>query len=352
MTDNIINAIIRGKIVQIPHTDRGIKLYLLRIIEDGRKMTSKERVKKAIKLQGPDRTPILIYNQDFDQSDIVVCNIIDHFQGEDRSSSEYGFVWERFDGTMGQPKDSVIHDLSELDDYKFPNAKVEGRFDLAFDRMKTYGDDKYYIGNLFLSGFTIMTFLYGFENTLCDLCLDEEGLEKLADGVFGFEEEVIREAAGKGFSAIGFFDDWGTQQQLMISGECWRRFFKPRYKKQFDLCHELGMDVFFHSCGYIHEIIGDLFEIGVDMLNVSQPNLFDMKKLGSEFGGKGCFVCPVSYQTTSLSGTREDIFHDVREMRDNIGCYNGGLIGYIEEYSVMGMSSDNYQACKDAFLEK
>ena len=315
-------------------------------------MTSKERVKKAIRFEKPDRTPVLIYNQDFMESDVIVCNIIDHFLGEKRDHSEYGFVWERFDGTMGQPRDTVIKSPEDIVDYRTPDPKLESRFDLAYDRMKTYGDDKYYIGNLFLSGFTIMTFLYGFENTLCDLCLGSEELEKLADAVFGFEEQVIREAAGKGFSAIGFFDDWGTQQQLMISGELWRKFFKPRYKKQFDLCHSLGMDVFFHSCGYIYEIIGDLIEAGVDMLNVSQPNLFDMKKLGEDFGGKVCFVCPVSYQTTSLSGTKEDIFRDVREMRRNLGCYGGGLIGYVEEYSVMGMSAENYQACKDAFWEE
>ena len=57
------------------------------------------------------------------------------------------------------------------------------------------------------------------------------------------------------------------------------------------------------------------------MLNVSQPNLFDVKQLGKEFGEKICFVCPVGYQTTSLSGTRADIFHDVKIMRENLGCY-------------------------------
>lgn len=137
----------------------------------------------------------------------------------------------------------------------------------------------------------------------------------------------------------------------MISADTWRKFFKPRYKRQFDLCHSLGMDVYFHCCGYIYDIIEDFIEIGVDMMNISQPNLFDMEQLGRAFGGKVCFVCPVSYQTTSLSGTREDIFRDVKILRDNLGCYHGGLIGYVEEYSSIGMSEENYQACKEAFFE-
>lgn len=88
----------------------------------------------------------------------------------------------------------------------------------------------------------------------------------------------------------------------------------------------------------------------MDVLNISQPNLFDIRQLGREFGGKVCFICPVSYQTTSLSGNREDIFRDVQEMYDNLGIYNGGFIGYVEEYSSIGMSDENYQACKDAFF--
>ena len=315
-------------------------------------MTSKERVKRAIHFQNPDRLPILMFNKDLEEGDIILCDVVEHLGGENRNVSEYGFVWERFDATMGQPKERLIMDLDEVGSFVFPDSKRPGRFNKAYERMVQYGEDKYYIANLFITGFNVMTFLYGFEDTLCDLYTDPQQLEQLADGIFGFEEAVIQEAAGKGFDAVGFFDDWGAQNQLMISPEIWRTFFKPRYKKQFDLCHSLGMDVYFHSCGYVYDIIGDLAEIGVDMMNVSQPNLFDMEQLGREFGGKVCFVCPVSYQTTSISGTREEIFRDVQILKSQLGAQGGGLIGYIEEYSCMGMSDANYQACKDAFFEK
>lgn len=314
------------------------------------KMTSKERVQRAIRFRNPDRIPVVMFNRDLEEGDIIICDVVQHFGGEKKDTSEFGFVWDNLDDTMGQPKEALIEDMDDFDSYVFPDPKRSDRFDHAFKLMQTYGDEKYYVAALALSGFTIMTFLRGFEDTLCDLCSEPEALEPLADGVFGFEEEVIREAAGKGFSAVAFFDDWGTQDNLMISPKLWREYFKPRYKKQFDLCHALGMDVYFHCCGYIQDIIGDFIELGVDMLNISQPNLFDMEKLGREFGGKVCFICPVSYQTTSISGTRADIFRDVKLLRDNLGCYNGGLIGYVEEYSSMGMSEENYQACKDAFF--
>lgn len=315
-------------------------------------MTSRERVKRAIRFKKPDRLPVVMFNRDFEEGDIIICDIIKHFQGAKKDRSEYGFSWERLDGTMGQPRNIVLSDWEQLETLPFPEAKNPDRFAQAFEKRKAFGDEKYYVASLCLSGFTVMTFLRGFENAVCDLYEEPEMMEKLAEKVFGFEEQVIREAAGKGFSAIGFFDDWGTQDRLLIDGKKWRDFFKPLYKRQFDLCHSLGMDVYFHCCGYIYDIIPDFIELGVDMLNISQPNLFDIPKLGREFGGKVCFVCPVSYQTTSITGTREDIFRDVQILKDNLGCENGGLIGYVEEYSSMGMSEENYQACKEAFFSR
>lgn len=314
-------------------------------------MTAKERVNRAIHFEYPDRVPVLYFNRDFADSDMIMVDVVKHFNGENRDTSEFGFVWERHDGTMGQPKTNLIQEWEDLAEYTFPDPLAPDRFDDAITKMKQYGDDKYYVAGLSLSGFTVMTFLRGFENTLMDLYIDPENIAVLADKVFGFEEEVIRQSAAQGFSAVAFFDDWGMQNRLIISADMWRKFFKPRYKRQFDLCHSLGMAVYFHCCGYIYEIIGDFIEIGVDILNLSQPNIFDIEQLGQEYGGKVCFLCPVSYQTTSLSGTKEDIYRDVKCLVDNLGNYNGGLIGYVEEYDSIGLSDENYNYCKSAFSE-
>ena len=314
-------------------------------------MTEKERVDRAVHCNNPDRVPVLFFNKDFAQSDIIIADVVQHFNGENRDISEFGFVWERHDDTMGQPETNLIDDWSGFDSYTFPNPGNTERFDEAKEKMDRYGPDKYYVAGLSLSGFTVMTFLRGFENTLVELYTDIENINRLADGVFGFEEEIIRRCAEQGFSAVAFFDDWGTQNSLIISAELWREFFKPRYKRQFDLCHSLGLDVYFHCCGYIYDIIGDLIEIGVDILNLSQPNIFDIEQLGRDFGGKVCFLCPVSYQTTSLTGTKEDIYQEVKRLTDNLGCYRGGLIGYMEEYASIGLSDENYRYCKEAFYE-
>ena len=48
-------------------------------------------------------------------------------------------------------------------------------------------------------------------------------------------------------------------------------------------------------------------------------------------------MMPISYQTVSISGTPEEIYAEARRLYDSLGTPKGGFIGYVEEYSVMGM---------------
>jgi uroporphyrinogen decarboxylase len=65
--------------------------------------------------------------------------------------------------------------------------------------------------------------------------------------------------------------------------------------------------------------------------------------------GRMSFLMPISYQTVSISGTPEDIHNEARRMHRALATEAGGFIGYVEEYSCMGMSERNYQACIQAF---
>jgi len=287
-------------------------------------------------------------NRDQELSDIVMVDVVRHFLGGKKDRSEWGFRWERRDRTMGQPREPVIREWADLDGFRAPDPQDPARFDQVAPTRERYGE-RYYCASLVLSGFTLMSFLRGFSPLLADLYAERGRVEQLAEMVFGFEEAVIRLLARHGFDGVSFYDDWGTQSGLIISPALWREFFKPRYRRQFALAHEQGLDVYFHCCGAVAELVPDLIESGVDLLNLGQPNLFDIAELGRSCGGKVCFVLPVSYQTTSISGSREDIFRVVQDYRRHLGGPDGGLIGYIEEYESIGLSEQNYQACIDAF---
>jgi uroporphyrinogen decarboxylase len=314
-------------------------------------MGSKELVRKAIEFRGPERIPVS-YPYDLRISDIVNVEVVRNYLGPDGSLSEWGFEWEKLDGalTMGQPKVQVIAEWPDLDTYRAPDPSEPSRFDAMRKTRAELGDDKYYKANFVLSGFGIMTSLRGFAPLMEDLYLDRDEVERLADVVFGFEEEVIRRLKPQGFDAVGLADDWGSQESLFISPDLWREIFKPRYKRQIDLAHEQGLDVYFHCCGYIFDIIPDFIEIGLDILNPGQPDINGIERMGKAFSGTMCFACPVSYQTTGIAGSREDIRREAKLLIDSLGDKRGGLIGIVPTDLVgLGADSENPRRMLEAF---
>jgi hypothetical protein len=300
--------------------------------------------------------PLFIFNGDRGDSDIIQIDLERFYLGPEKNVSEWGFQWESTDARvpMGSPTHPPIarwEDFEEYRHHRMPDPFDASRFDVVKDTMLEYGPDRYYMGSLYLTGFTIMSFLRGFGNIMEDLYLNRHEVEELADMVFEFENDVIRQMKDHGFHAASLWDDWGTQTNLIIRPELWREVFKPRYIRQVEIAHSCGLDVFFHTCGFVYDIIPDLIDIGYDMLNLGQPDINGIENLGRDFGGKICFVSPVSYQTTSLTGTVEEIYSEAKRNVKSLGSHNGGLIALLIYYESMGMSKENYEATMNAFKE-
>ena len=144
--------------------------------------------------------------------------------GPRKTLSEWGFEWQHLENDlmMGQPKEPVIKNWSDLDTSARRILRDTTRFDAMKKTRAELGDDKYYKANFVLTGFTVMAFLRGFSQMLEDMYLERENIERLADMVFGFEEEVIKQLKPQGFDSVAFADDWGTQESLFISPKLWR----------------------------------------------------------------------------------------------------------------------------------
>ncbi len=314
-------------------------------------MTSKEYVKRTVEFKSDGSVPIFYFNRDTEKSDIIMegLDCASDFTPAVEGQSEWGFVWSRLDETMGQPKfpplENGYDDMSRL---LRPNPD-DGKRYMYLKKRAAENPDKYIIANLGISGFNTLTFIRGFEQTLEDLYLEPENLMGVMNIVKDFELGLIRNIGKiKGVDAVGFYDDWGTQNSLMIAPDMFRKFFKPIYKEQFDLIHSLGMHVFFHSCGQVYDIIEDLIEVGADIINLNQPDIFPMEKL-EKFRGRICFNCPVDHQTTAISGTKSEIFNYTKRLKKSLATEKGGFIANIEWYASVGMSEDNYQYISQAF---
>lgn len=317
--------------------------------------TRTELVRKAIRFGSPERVPVVFWNRDQTEGDLLLYHLALGAPGDGTpntwnwQTNEWGYRLESIgDGTMGHPVEPYYPEMPPASAIQVPALREEERMS-DIPRFHARCEDRYRLASLDLSGFTVYTLLRGFENAMQDFLVDPEGFGALMNRILDFECDLMRMAKRHGFHGIHFADDWGTQTGLMISPSLWRKLFKPLYAKQFALAHELGLDTWYHCCGNFDLILDDFHEIGADVINISQPNVMDIGAVGARMRGKQCFLIPISYQTVSIQGTPQEIHAEAQRLYQLLGSPTGGFVGYVEEYGVMGMSAENYRACGEAF---
>lgn len=313
-------------------------------------MKSRDIVLQAITRNYPPRVPLHYHNRDVEFSDTIDIKYrpAASFVETEPGLSEWGYVWRKLDATMGQPHNHPLADWERIDSYVPPDPNAPGRLDHVAPLAAMF-PDKLVVVDMGITGANVAMFLRGFEAFVIDLYQECEQAERVIDLVMAYENGIIRRAAEGPADAVRFGDDWGMQQGLIIDPRLWRQVFAPRYEAQFALAHSLGLKVWFHTCGDVFSIIGDLIACGADVIELLQPDIFGVERLGDTFGGKVCFACSVDHQRRAISGTREEIVDYTQRLQRSLGGKNGGYIGFIEDYSSLGMSETNYQWLRAAF---
>ncbi|MFH1614339.1 MAG: uroporphyrinogen decarboxylase family protein [Planctomycetota bacterium] len=291
-------------------------------------MNSKERVLRAIERTGPDIVP-LYYAQDREKSDVILLPT-----GRPQKELDNGLVdewgcWWPKDETIGmtQVQRHPLDEPGKLDGYRLPMPDLYERMDEAGKLAKTYPDRFLVSTATGLTGLNRMISLCGFEQILVHIASESDFFASLFEKIKNFEIGMINQAIKVDANGFIFADDWGTQQSLFISPAKWRKLFKPVFREQFGHAHDHGLKVFFHSCGYIWEIIDDLIEIGVDVLNMEQLNLFGIDRVAKHFGGRVCFLSNPDSQATIPGSRPEQVISEVKELIQKLGCFSGGFIG-------------------------
>ena len=94
-------------------------------------MQRKEIVLRAIEFANPPRVPLsYCMRDDFQESDTagVGCAAAADFTPTAPGATEWGYVWESLDHTMGQPGAHPLADEEKLAAYRPPDPRAPGRF--------------------------------------------------------------------------------------------------------------------------------------------------------------------------------------------------------------------------------
>ena len=244
---------------------------------------------------------------------------------------EWGISWRHAAGGVGAtPSANPIDDWSILEEYlaeRMPDPKAPDRLREVLPALESLGKTRYFIGMAHLALFERYHCLRGMENALADFYLNPEEARRLLSALTDYFVELVR-AWGRLGSVDCLFltDDWGTQKSLMISPEMWIDFFAPSYRRICDEAHSADMEVCFHSCGNVAQIIGGLVDAGVDIIDPLQPESMDLGRIIREYGGAAAFSGGISDQ--ALAGySPEQVRDEVRRTIDLLG--SGSRRAYI-----------------------
>ncbi|MDK2896796.1 MAG: hypothetical protein PWP04_916 [Candidatus Atribacteria bacterium] len=224
----------------------------------------------------------------------------------------------------------VYHPLEkdeDLEHYQFPDPGDPARYESLQKTIVSYKNKFFIQGEATLTFFEQAWQMSGYEHFIYNLYQNPAWVEKLLDKLLEFRLVQCRRYVELGVDIVWLGDDFGMQDRMMINPELWRKFFKPRMKLLIDGYKNLNPRVFtqYHSDGYIEPIIGDLIEVGIDILNPVQPESMDLKRIKKLYGDKLTLHGTISVQSLLPFSSLEELKSRVKEIIEI--CSPGG--GYI-----------------------
>lgn len=228
------------------------------------------------------------------------------------AKDEFGVVWSTNKIDRGSPIEPSLKS-PELKGYKFPDPNCSERFEhLGQWCQANQGHFRIiWVGDLWERA----TFMRGLEGMLFDITLNPGFVEKLLDHLSEYILATMKILFHQfEFEAVAISDDYGSQKGLLISPEHWRQFIKPALKKIYSFAKANNKKIFHHSCGHIVPIIGDMIDLGLDILHPIQPETMDIYELKKSFGQNITFCGGMPTQKILPDGSVEEVRNTVRDI--------------------------------------
>ena len=296
-------------------------------------MLPEEIVRRAIEFDSPPRLPFWQREVDFAPDDVWDIWEMDRAEAgwffDNAAEDDWHCQWRRTETkNMGQVVGHPLSDWAALDTFQPPDPKNPFYFQRLGPLLDQAGD-RYVVLTSHFNLIERLHMLRGFAAAMEDFYLEPEKVERVLEMVLEFTvarlDELHRRFSDR-VHGIFLTDDWGTQQGTFVSRKVFEQFFAARYETLFGAIHGHGWHVFLHSCGRINDFVPRLVELGVDVLNMQQPQAYGLVEFGEQFRGKVCFLTTVDIQSTLPRGVEEDVREEARQLVRHWSTPSGGLI--------------------------
>jgi len=263
-----------------------------------------------------------------------------HDVSEDAFVDGWGCLWERRpDGLYYEVMDSPLRTatIDHLEHFPWPDLGHPSRFVGLREKARAIQDAGYAV--VALSGVSPWEQTYvsrGVERALYDLAGDPDFIlalmrkvtDRMKAGVIGLLEE-----AGDYIDVLITGDDLGMQNRPMMAPKMYRRLIKPFHAEIYqEIKKRTKAKIFYHSDGNIYSLLGDLVEIGIDLLNPVQVNAGDMgdtARLKREFGDRLAFCGAIDTGWVLPFGSPDDVRAEVRRRIRDLGPGGGYIVASV-----------------------
>lgn len=331
----------------------------------GEEMNGYQRMVAALKLQEPDRVPIMewiihpkviqglcpggsLYDvvAELDLDGIGVGGGHLHLDAQEETFRDaWGVVFKRTAEAYA-PVEGPIKSAQDLAHYSPPDPAAVNLDEVtrAIGRFK----GKKFIVFHSRAAFMTAAYLRGLSDLLTDFILAPElarGVLKLAAD---YNLALGRRAAALGVDAVTLGDDWAFKTAPLMSPTHFREFVFPEFRRVVAGLKEMGVFVLKHSDGYIWPLMDMVVEAGVDAINPIQPDAnMDLKLTKEKYGRKLCLIGNIDCGYTLSQAPVEEVVREVKKAILDAGL-GGGYVMMSSNSLHSSVRPENYRAMVEA----
>jgi len=211
--------------------------------------------------------------------------------------------------------------VADIEKYPWPDLKYLD-FTGVYAAIDSYKGKKVFSGMWSCFYHNIADF-FGMENYFIKMYENPTVVDAVTERVVDYyvaANELFFRGLGDREITMFFGNDFGTQLNLFIAPENFRRFILPSIKRIISIGKKYGKTIMLHSCGSIYRVIPDLIESGIDVLHPIQAKArgMDAKSL-VQYKNDLAFVGGIDAQSFFVNATPTQIKDEVRRVYDILG---------------------------------
>jgi len=217
--------------------------------------------------------------------------------------------------------------LKDIEEYPMPDFSSDCRHKHLEEDVKKIKKKDLAVGaTMEMTVFEVAWQVRGFDQLMIDFFTNEDMAACLLDRITEISCSNAKIYAAAGVDIIRMGDDIGMEDRMLMSPEMWRKWLKPRLARVIKSAKDVNPDVLicYHSDGFVEPVIGELNEIGVDVLNPLQPEAMDPAHIKNKYGDRLAFWGSLGIQHTLPFGSVQDVEAEVKERIETVGK-GGGL---------------------------